>query len=128
MHPTSGVARENVALAVLREATDNDLSRLAHSGGAQTSRPVAQALSRLAAHYLIQHSVRPAGDPVARFHLDNGARLERLNPMANPTAKGLRQSAGWMVNYLYDLNRLEATRERFLRGRVVHARAVAALL
>jgi malonyl-CoA decarboxylase len=126
--PAAAAERAAQALAVLREATDNDLSRLAHSGGAQTSRPVAQALSRLAAHYLIQHSVRPAGDPVARFHLDNGARLERLNPMANPTAKGLRQSAGWMVNYLYDLNRLEATRERFLRGRVVHARAVAALL
>ena len=52
-------------------------------------------------------SPTPQGDPVARFHLDNGARLERLNASPNLSAKGLKQSAGLMVNYLYDLSRIE---------------------
>jgi len=46
-------------------------------------------------------------DPVARFHLGNGARLEQLNWMADSSEKGLRQSAGMMVNYLYDLSAVE---------------------
>ncbi|HSW05961.1 malonyl-CoA decarboxylase domain-containing protein [Aquabacterium sp.] len=83
---------------------------------------------RMAARFLVHESVRPQGDPVARFHLDNGARLERLNPQANLSAKGLKQSAGLMVNYLYDLARIETCHDRFVQGRVVHSRAVAALL
>ena len=85
-------------------------------------------LLRLAAHFLVHESTNPQGDPVARFHLDNGARLERLNPDANVSAKGLKQSAGLMVNYLYDLARIETCHHQFVKGRVVHSRAVAALL
>ncbi len=73
-------------------------------------------------------SPTPQGDPVARFHLDNGARLERLNASANLSAKGLKQSAGLMVNYLYDLSRIETCHDRFVHGRVVHSRALSALL
>jgi malonyl-CoA decarboxylase len=51
-------------------------------------------------------------DPVARFHLGNGARLERLNWMADTSAKGRRESAALMVNYLYDLPRIEELHER----------------
>ncbi|WP_372731524.1 malonyl-CoA decarboxylase [Novosphingobium sp.] len=59
-------------------------------------------------------------DPVARFHLGNGARLERLNWRADTSANGLRQSGGLMVNYLYDLSRLEENHEAFFeRGEVV---------
>ncbi|WP_395703804.1 malonyl-CoA decarboxylase [Aquabacterium sp.] len=94
-------------------------------GGADRS---AAELLRMAAHFLVYESVKPHGDPVARFHLDNGARLERLNPHANLSAKGLKQSAGLMVNYLYDLARIETCHDRFVQGRVVHSRAVAALL
>ena len=65
---------------------------------------------------------------MARFHLDNGARLERLNANANLSAKGLKQSAGLMVNYLYDLSRVETCHDRFVHGRVVHSRALATLL
>jgi malonyl-CoA decarboxylase len=65
---------------------------------------------------------------VARFHLDNGARLERLNAQANLSAKGLKQSAGLMVNYLYDLARIELHHDRFVHGRAAHSRAVSALL
>jgi malonyl-CoA decarboxylase len=86
------------------------------------------ALWRLAAHYLVHVSPQPHGDPVARFHLDNGARLERLNAQANLSPKGLKQSAGLMVNYLYDLARIERHHDRFAHGDVVASRAISALL
>jgi malonyl-CoA decarboxylase len=86
------------------------------------------ALWRLAAHYLVHVSPQPGGDPVARFHLDNGARLERLNAQADLSAKGLKQSAGLMVNYLYDLARIERHHDRFAHGEVVASRAISALL
>jgi malonyl-CoA decarboxylase len=86
------------------------------------------ALWRLAAHYLVHVSPQPHGDPVARFHLDNGARLERLNAQANLSPKGLKQSAGLMVNYLYDLARIERHHDRFAHGEVVASRAISALL
>jgi malonyl-CoA decarboxylase len=73
-------------------------------------------------------SPTPGGDPVARFHLDNGARLERINSRGNMSAKGLKQSSGQMVNYLYDLDRIEASHARFRQGDVVRSRAVSALL
>jgi malonyl-CoA decarboxylase len=86
------------------------------------------ALWRLAAHYLVHVSPQAHGDPVARFHLDNGARLERLNAQANLSPKGLKQSAGLMVNYLYDLARIERHHDRFAQGEVVASRAISALL
>ena len=52
-------------------------------------------------------------DPVARFHLGNGARLERLHWMADASEKGLAQGAGFMVNYLYDLGAVERNHEAF---------------
>ena len=52
-------------------------------------------------------------DPVARFHLGNGARLERLNYLGDVSANGLKQAHGLMVNYLYDLARIEANHEAF---------------
>ncbi len=67
-------------------------------------------------------------DPVARFHLNNGARLERINPAADLSRKGLRQSFGLMVNYLYDLERIEANHERFVAGEVAASRAVSSML
>ena len=90
--------------------------------------PAHHALWRLAAHYLVHVSPQAQGDPVARFHLDNGARLERLNAQANLSARGLKESAGLMVNYLYDLAKIELHHDRFGQGRVTHSRAVSALL
>lgn len=59
-------------------------------------------------------------DPVARFHLGNGARLEQVNWRADMSPNGLRQSGGIMVNYLYDLAHLEENHEAFVdRGEVV---------
>jgi malonyl-CoA decarboxylase len=86
------------------------------------------ALRRLAATYLALQSPLRGGDPVARFHLDNGARLERVNPGADLSAKGLRQSFGLMVNYLYDLDRIEIHHTQFKQGEVARSAAVQALL
>ncbi len=57
-------------------------------------------------------------DPVARFHLGNGARVERLNWAADPSPKGRKQSYGLMVNYLYDLKRLDQHRALLAQGKV----------
>ena len=82
------------------------------------------ALLTLCSAYLLHLSPTPAGDPVARFHLDNGARLERLNARANLSPPGLKQSFGVMVNYLYDLDKIEASHEKFVQGEVARSRAV----
>ena len=84
-------------------------------------------LQHLCGAYLLGLSPTPAGDPVARFHLDNGARLERLNPGGNLSGKGLRQSFGMMVNYLYDLSKVEASHAKFRQGEVARSRAVGGL-
>ncbi len=83
-------------------------------------------LLRLAAHYLLHASRdgRPV-DPVARFHLGNGARIERLNWLADTSEKGLKQSWGMMVNYLYDPDRIETNLELFEQeGRIDAATSV----
>ena len=87
-------------------------------------------LSQLCAHYLLRakRGNHPL-DPVARFHLRNGARLERINWMSDPSPTGLVQSAGVMVNYVYDEADLVANHEAFVNeGRVAHSRAVASLV
>ena len=87
-------------------------------------------LSQLCAHYLLRakRGNHPL-DPVARFHLRNGARLERINWMSDPSPTGLVQSAGVMVNYVYDEADLVANHEVFVNeGRVAHSRAVASLV
>ena len=61
---------------------------------------------------------------MARFHLGNGACVERLNWAADPSAKGARQSFGMMVNYLYDLKRLDKHRALLAQGKVPIAKAV----
>jgi malonyl-CoA decarboxylase len=117
------------AHAELATAGSADFGALAHAPRlAALSGAAHHALWRLAAHYLVHVSPLPHGDPVARFHLDNGARLERLNAQANLSAKGLKQSAGLMVNYLYDLTRIEGHHDRFAHGEVVASRAIKALL
>lgn len=85
------------------------------------------ASERLLARYFLD--VRDARgrvvDPVARFHLGNGARLERLNPLADFSEKGWRDSYAAMVNYLYDLPSIEENHEQFaIRGVVVASNSV----
>lgn len=81
----------------------------------------------LAAYYL-QHARNAAGsaaDPVARFHLGNGARLERVNALGDLSPTGMRQSHGLMVNYRYELDQVARNHEAFVsRGEVVASAAV----
>lgn len=60
-------------------------------------------------------------DPVARFHLGNGARLERLNFLGDVSSKGMKQSHGLMVNYLYALDEIEKNHEAFVEKGAVAA-------
>ena len=86
---------------------------------------VRRMLMRCAAHYLGQALAdgKPV-DPVARFHLGNGARVERLNWAGDPSPKGQKQSYGLMVNYLYDLKRLDKHRMQLAQGRIPVSSAV----
>ena len=83
----------------------------------EQSEPLRAALMRLCATYL----TRPASpgnriDPVARFHIGNGARLERINWLANTEFHAIQESFGIMVNYLYDHDSIENNHEAFMRG------------
>jgi malonyl-CoA decarboxylase len=95
---------------------------------AETARRV---LEPLAAHYFLRAKT-PDGravDPVARFHLGNGARLERINWLGDRSRKGLRESVGIMVNYLYDLDEIEENHEAYANQReIVASPAVRKLL
>jgi len=80
------------------------------------------ALCRAAATYLLRAKTTGglAADPVARFHLGNGARLERIDFLGDRSPRGLRQAHGMMVNYLYDLSDIEKNHEAFVgRGEVI---------
>jgi len=52
-------------------------------------------------------------DPVARFHLGNGASLEKINYLGDLSSNGIKLSAGLMVNYLYDLDKVEKNHELY---------------
>ncbi|MCO6418653.1 malonyl-CoA decarboxylase [Siccirubricoccus sp. KC 17139] len=86
-------------------------------------------LLRLCAHYLMaeaspRHPKR-ARDPVAHFHLSNGARVERLNWRGDTSDKGLKESAGLMVNYLYDPAKIEEYHEAYVgEGKRAAANAI----
>jgi len=81
--------------------------------------PLGHLLLQCAAHYLGQElqEGKPV-DPVARFHLGNGARVERLNWAGDGSPKGWKQSYGIMVNYLYDLKRLDKHRVQLGQGKI----------
>jgi malonyl-CoA decarboxylase len=131
-------AEERAALLVASSeaAAEDDgalLSKaLAKSGWWQNelSEALRGPLLKLGARYLT--SVRPGRgplDPVARFHLGNGARLERINYLGNPAARGMQESHGLMVNYLYDIATIEANHEAFVRDEAIaRSEAVDALL
>jgi malonyl-CoA decarboxylase len=80
-------------------------------------------LEPLAAYYFLKgrRSDGRVIDPVARFHLGNGARLERVNWMGDLSPKGLAESCGLMVNYLYDLAEIERNHEAFANQDIVVA-------
>jgi malonyl-CoA decarboxylase len=107
-------------LGLLRRLADPDW--LASPRAAELER----LLMPLCAHYLTRErrGAEPL-DPVLRFHLGNGASLERLNWRADISAQGLAQSGGIMANYLYRLRKVEHNHELFVREhRIVASREV----
>ncbi len=97
----------------------------------QPSEQVKSRLMALAAHYfLVAKSAdgRPI-DPVARFHLGNGAQLDRINWLADTSERALREAHGLMVNYRYVLGEIERNHEAYANeGTVAASKAVRALL
>jgi len=84
-----------------------------------------EQLQHLVAHYLTQEKrsdLQPL-DPVARFHLGNGASLDAVLPGADTSEKGLAQYSGVMVSYLYDLGKIEENHEAYANEREVIASA-----
>ncbi len=97
-------------------------------------------LMRIGLHYLTasqdqaRRTDRPGGarsralDPVAHFHLTNGARMERLNWLADRSPKGLKQSCGMMINYRYRLGEIDANHESYTGdGKIITSSAIRAL-
>jgi malonyl-CoA decarboxylase len=106
--------------AQLEETPAQTLARLLARRTVAREEPVAKlldpALSRACARYLLAENGRNgkrARDSVAHFHLSNGARIERLNPRGDLSEKGWRESAGMMVNYLYDPAKIEEYHEEY---------------
>jgi len=100
----------------------------------KTENALQPILTRLCAHYLLNEKsgakkgAKPF-DPVASFHLSNGARLERLNWLADTSPKGMKQSAGMMVNYNYKLSEIDENHEAFMTsGKIVAGKQVKGFL
>ena len=104
-HPAAGDLAANLAV-------DDPAAWLA---SVADDRTLQQTMSALAATYLTveKDDVGRPLDPVARFHLGNGAVLDRVNWLANPSAQGLAQSHSLMVNYRYKLEDIEKNHEAF---------------
>ena len=90
---------------------------------AETVEQLRDPLMRAAAWYFLRarNSRGVPPDPVARFHLGNGARLERINWLADTSDKAMAQAHGLMVNYQYDLDDIEKNHEAYAEGRTVVA-------
>jgi malonyl-CoA decarboxylase len=84
---------------------------------------VQEPLQRAAAYYFLQarNARGTPPDSVARFHLGNGARLERLNFLADTSEKGISQAHGLMVNYRYDVDDIEKNHEAYAETRTIIA-------
>lgn len=98
----------------------------AWSDNRRLTRALQAPLTHLAARYLTSCVAggKPC-DPVARFHLGNGARIERLNFLGDTATKGFKQSYGMMVNYLYDPDNIEDNVENLLReGKIAASGAI----
>ncbi len=118
---------ENGLLTAAERETLGRLRELNWWEDEAASEELRDTLMALAAKYFLEvkgKGGRPL-DPVARFHLGNGARLERINWLADLSGQGLKQSHGLMVNYLYDTREIEANHEAFANeGTVAASRVV----
>ncbi len=91
------------------------MARRGWSREGATVKVVEPILTRLAARYLlVETRGKRALDPVAHFHLSNGARVERLAMLADTSEKGVKESATMMVNYVYDPAKIEDYHEEYV--------------
>ena len=106
------------------------LARPDWPGDARLAQALREPLEKLAAHYLLREkSGDQPLDPVAHFHLNNGALVSHLMWLADTSARGMRQSYGMMASYRYKLAEVEENHERFLRdGHIAAARRVQRML
>ena len=106
------------------------LARPEWQGDARLAAALREPMERLAARYLmLEKSGSEPLDPVAHFHLNNGARVSHLFWLADTSPRGMMQSYGLMASYRYDLAKVDENHERFLRdGHIAAARRVQRLL
>jgi malonyl-CoA decarboxylase len=119
------------ALKAVAARLGTDIARISNDpDGLERVAPLENVLTQLSAFYLLRRRDDSEGtqDAVARFHLNNGARLERINWLADTSKKGLRESLGLMVNYLYEPRSIEANHEKLVHGEIVASRRVRALV
>ncbi len=133
--PTLTAAERKLLQTVSAEDTDTGMiADLLGRSDWHDTESIAAALEtpvlKYAAGYLTREKRKDGGarDPVAHFHLSNGARMERLNWMADRSQKGYEQSAGVMINYLYHLGEIEANSEGYTsEGRIAQSSRIKAL-
>ena len=108
----------------------DEMRSMARTDTAKTVDARRNALLAACAQYLLKERRNNlALDPVARFHLGNGASLHAIHWAADLSDKGLEQSAGLMVNYLYDLRSIEENHDSYFdQGEIARSRDVARLL
>ncbi len=129
-HLAAAPALEHAPAGVAPAAAPAALGEALAAATAGALKPWQRQLTALAARYLLEEKRggRPL-DAVARFHLANGARVERLNWMGDLSPKGLAEAAGLMVNYLYRLDEIAANHEAFVtRGKIASSGEVRSLL
>ena len=119
--PVSDEERALLAISTNRTGSNN----------AELAAQLRAVVEPLAAHYFLRARTSKGRliNSVARFHLGNGARLERIDWLGDLSPKGLRESAGIMVNYLYRLEDIEKNHEAYAnQGEVIASSAVKKLL
>ena len=127
LSPIPGLMRH---LATQEGEAPRAIAKAAKAGDRKRLEAMAPQIRLAAADYLVNAKRGAAPlDPVARFHLGNGALIHRVHAGADISDNGIRQSAGAMVSYLYDLARVEANHEGFATAnRVVISKEIKTLL
>jgi len=130
LSPVPGFRKWLVSADLEGLVADELVEKVRQPVGRVVESDVYDALVKLCAHYLLKvKSGELPKDPVARFHLGNGARLHRIHGAADLSIKGREQSGGIMVNYLYDLAKIEEYHEAYFdEGKISASRAVNRLL
>lgn len=126
--------RKKLAAATGESVAKGQLTGLLDAGGylgdAALSDALREPVTKLCARYLaLEKRGTLPRDPVARFHLSNGAQIERLNWLGDRSSNGVKQSGGMMVNYLYRLSEIEKNHEKLMSdGTVAMSSQVKGLL